>query len=53
MVPNSCQQTRFSSEIAEGSSNNWHSLFITSDMFGRDTGSTRNIERISSSKDAE
>ena len=47
------QHTWVSGELVEDCDNNRRSLFITSDMSDRDTGSTDNIERISSSNAAE
>jgi len=47
------QQTRLSSELLLDADNSWRSRFITSEITGRDEGSTDNIKRISSSNDAE
>ena len=47
------QHSRLSSDVLEDSDNNGRSRFITSDMSGRETGSTDSIERISSSNAAQ
>jgi len=47
------QQIRSSGELLEDADNSWWSWIFTSDISGRDEGSTDNIERISSSNAAE
>jgi len=46
------QQTRLSSEVVKASDNNRFRRASTCDMSGRDSGSTDNIARISSTNDA-